>query len=234
MKDIIIIATVKSWNIANAKKLKKTLGNEYEVMVISDKSKITISYLKDIGPRYIFFPHWSWIIPREVWEKYECIVFHMTDLPYGRGGSPLQNLITRKVYDTKVTALRVVGKLDAGPIYLKYRLSLRTGSAQDILKKASRLVFARMIPKILKEKPTPSDQTGKVVAFKRRGPEQSNIAKKRFHNLAEVYDFIRMLDGEGYPSAYVKLGQNVRLNFRNAKMRNSKVTGDFEVEYEKE
>jgi len=40
-----------------------------------------------------------WIILKEIFENYEIILFHMTDLPYGRGGSPLQNLIVRgKVY----------------------------------------------------------------------------------------------------------------------------------------
>ena len=32
---------------------------------------------------------------QEIHENYKCIIFHMTDLPFGRGGSPLQNLISR-------------------------------------------------------------------------------------------------------------------------------------------
>ena len=47
----------------------------------------------------------------------------MTDLPYGRGGSPLQNLIVRGWKETKVLALKVVEELDAGPIYYKKRLA---------------------------------------------------------------------------------------------------------------
>jgi methionyl-tRNA formyltransferase len=43
----------------------------------------------------------------------------MTDLPFGRGGSPLQNLISRKIYNTKLSAIRVVKELDAGPVFLK-------------------------------------------------------------------------------------------------------------------
>lgn len=40
-------------------------------------------------PKYIFFIHWSWIVPSVILEKFECVCFHMTDLPFGRGGSPL-------------------------------------------------------------------------------------------------------------------------------------------------
>ena len=75
-----------------------------------------------VEPRYIFFPHWSWKIPKEIYEHYECVAFHMTDLPYGRGGSPLQNLIVREKYYTQISAFRVTEGMDEGPIYLKHPL----------------------------------------------------------------------------------------------------------------
>ena len=59
------------------------------------------------------------IILTKIYENYESILFHMTDLPYGRGGSPLQNLITNKIYNTKITAIKVSKELDEGDIYLK-------------------------------------------------------------------------------------------------------------------
>ncbi len=49
--------------------------------------------------------------------NFNCVVFHMTDLPFGRGGSPLQNLISRGIYKTKISAIKVVKEIDAGPIY---------------------------------------------------------------------------------------------------------------------
>jgi methionyl-tRNA formyltransferase len=69
------------------------------------------------APRYVFFAHWSWKIPRAVYEAHECVIFHMTDVPFGRGGSPLQNLISRGIYETKLSALRCVEEMDAGPVY---------------------------------------------------------------------------------------------------------------------
>ena len=47
----------------------------------------------------------------------------MTDLPYGRGGSPLQNLIVRGHKHTMISAIKCVKELDAGPIYLKKPLT---------------------------------------------------------------------------------------------------------------
>lgn len=58
--------------------------------------------VSDLAPRYLFFVHWSWKVPPEIVNNYECICFHMTDVPYGRGGSPLQNLIVRGHRQTKL------------------------------------------------------------------------------------------------------------------------------------
>jgi len=89
----IIIATTKSWNIKNAQKFKKENESKYNTTIITNKDELTFEKVKLINPEYILFPHWSWIIPKEIFENFTCVVFHMTDLPFGRGGSPLQNLL---------------------------------------------------------------------------------------------------------------------------------------------
>jgi len=58
------------------------------------------------------------MIPSGIYENYEYIVFYMTDLPYGRGGSPLQNLIERRFDKTKILAIKVAKNVDAGKIYI--------------------------------------------------------------------------------------------------------------------
>lgn len=64
------------------------------------------------------------MVPEAVLIAAECVCFHMTDVPYGRGGSPLQNLIVRKHKKTKLTALKMTEEIDAGPVYCKRELSL--------------------------------------------------------------------------------------------------------------
>ena len=90
--DKYLIATIKSWNIHNYNKLKET-HHDCEFMMVNSKEELTVSLLEEFKPKYIFFPHWSWIIPEEIYNNYNCVVFHSTDLPFGRGGSPLQTLI---------------------------------------------------------------------------------------------------------------------------------------------
>ena len=108
------------------------------MILINQKSNFNSKYLNDFNIEKIFIPHWSYIIDEDIFEKYECIVFHMTDLPFGRGGSPLQNLIVRKMYNTKVSAIKVQKGIDTGDIYLKEDLNLE-GSATEIFKRAMKL-----------------------------------------------------------------------------------------------
>jgi methionyl-tRNA formyltransferase len=166
--------------------------------------EFSLSLVNKISPRYIFFLHWSWKVPDEVVDRYECVCFHMTDVPFGRGGSPLQNLIVRGMDDTKLTALRMSHGFDAGPVYMKEPLSLK-GGAEEIYLRAGRL-SAAMIERIIRLEPKPVPQKGEVVNFKRRKPEESELGSRTSSpaSLEELYDFIRMLDAEGYPRAFLQ------------------------------
>jgi methionyl-tRNA formyltransferase len=189
--------------------LEKVTGDSFEL--ITKREAFTKESLERLAPRYVFLPHWSYIIPEEIHESFECVIFHMTDLPYGRGGSPLQNLISRGIYETKLSALRCVTELDAGPIYLKRSLSLH-GNAEEIFMRGAELV-REMIIDIILTKPELKEQEGEPVVFARRKPEQSDISK--LEELRQVYDSIRMLDAEGYPPAFVEVGA-LRFEFSRA------------------
>ncbi|MBT6007694.1 MAG: methionyl-tRNA formyltransferase [Rhodobacterales bacterium] len=195
----ILIATPYSRNDVLEHNIRKLLP-DYQIVRIKHRDELTLEILRKYEPEFIFFPHWSWIIPQEIFTTFDCVIFHMTDLPYGRGGSPLQNLVVRGHKDTMMSALKCEAEMDAGPIYLKMPLSLN-GSAEQILKRASSLI-EKMIVEIVKKKPIPHAQQGEVVEFKRRKPEDGNLAG--LTELDQIYDYIRMLDGEGYPPAFLQ------------------------------
>ena len=223
----IVIATIKSWNITNALRFKES-RTEDEVFIISRKDELNLQNIQRIQPQYIFIPHWSYIIPETIYENWNCVVFHMTDLPFGRGGSPLQNLIVRGYKETRISAIKVTGQVDAGPIYLKRDLGLE-GSAQEILKRASDLIFNEMIPCFLGRELSPMAQEGEVTLFKRRRPEESVIPAGM--GLQQLYDHIRMLDGEGYPRAYLELDHCV-IEFFNAEYKNGRIKAVVEIKEE--
>lgn len=209
----IIVLTEKKWN----KNIIDTLEAKFSSLsfeLISSKEDFSQESLENKSIEKIFIPHWSYIIPKKIYEKYECIVFHMTDLPFGRGGSPLQNLISRGYTETKISALRVTKGLDAGPIYLKKNLSL-LGTAEEIFIRANKVV-EDMIIEIIEKNLQPQEQEGEVTLFKRRTPEMSDISG--IDNINKLFDHIRMLDAEGYPQAYLETDE-FRFEFNRASLK---------------
>ena len=197
--------------VSNLSKKKKNIN----WILIDKREEFNLEYLRAIKTDVIFIPHWSYIIPNDIFENYECIVFHMTDLPFGRGGSPLQNLISRGIYSTKISALKVDKGIDTGDVYLKENLEL-DGAATDIFERANHII-QKMIISILQNKIKPVPQKGKVTIFKRRKPHQSNIIE--LETLQKVYDYIRMLDADGYPKAYLE-NKFLKFEFNNANFKN--------------
>lgn len=226
LRPLVIISN-KEWHRKHVEEVAKRTG--IEVVYLSKKGDVSFENLKRYNPQYVFFPHWSYIIPAEVYENFECIVFHMTDLPFGRGGSPLQNLIERGIYETKISALRVCKELDAGDIYLKRPLSL-WGAAEEIYLRAGELTKEMMI-EIVKNRIHPVPQTGDSVTFKRRKPEQGCI--QNLESLEKVFDYIRMLDADGYPRAFLDSGR-FHLEFERASMKNGFIHSDVKISIKEE
>ena len=114
----VLICNAKDWFA-----LDDTISNQHDVRTVSLSSELSQDFLNQFAPDLIFFIHWHWIVDDWVYDNYEAIVFHTAPLPYGRGGSPIQNLILRGFDEAPVCALKMTGDLDVGPIYTKRDIS---------------------------------------------------------------------------------------------------------------
>ncbi len=221
MKNKILIACSKNWFIEN-KFVKKFLKqNKRKFLVISKKKDLNLTNLNKIKPKIIFFPHWSYIVSKKIINKYRCICFHTAPLPYGRGGSPIQNLILKKIKKTPVCALKMTEKIDSGPIYLKETINL-SGNLDLIFEKIS-FVILKMIKKLIKKSINPKKQRGMPHTFKRIKESVSQI--KKIDNIESFYDRIRMVDAKDYPRSYIKI-QNFKITFSNSKIKKNQIFCD--------
>lgn len=221
VKQTYIFASCKLWHRAFFDSIREEIDADwYYVSSIDELREVLLI----TNPRYIFFLHWNWIVPDSICRGYECVCFHMTDVPYGRGGSPLQNLILAEHSRTMLSAIRMVKEVDAGPVYAKKPLGLH-GSAQKIYLRVAKLSL-KIIKWIIKHNPQPMPQEGEVVNFNRRKPEQSYLPTNG--TLLNAFDFIRMLDADGYPNAFVVHG-NYKLNFKSARLKEDKVIAEVEI-----
>jgi methionyl-tRNA formyltransferase len=220
----LLLLSSRPWNSALADRLSRSLDRPVES--ITAPAQLTPVAVAAIDPQWIFVPHWSHWIPESIWARWPTVIFHMTDLPYGRGGSPLQNLIQRGHTSTMLTALRCSAGLDAGDIYLKQPLSLH-GSAEEIFLRVDGLI-EEMIERIVREEPVATPQHGEPVLFSRRTPAQSNLASSPEGDLPAWYDQIRMLDAEGYPHAFLEM-HGMRLEFRRVCQRSDGLHADVRI-----
>ncbi|KAF0233639.1 MAG: methionyl-tRNA [Desulfovibrionaceae bacterium] len=221
-QNTYIVAAVRDWNRRLFDETTPELTGSWHFAATPDELDTLLEKLP--APRAVFFPHWNAIIPERIHTLHECVGFHMTDLPFGRGGSPLQNLIARGIRSTMLSAIRITRELDAGPVYLKRPLNLE-GAAEEIFIRASRLAFG-MMREMIAGWPQPVPQEGHPEHFARRTPGMSRIEPTQ--DLETLFDHVRMLDAKGYPPAFLTHG-GMRYEFSRAALRDGHITADVRI-----
>ncbi len=214
----IVVASSKDWFFQSS---KTSFYKELDIENIKSKNKLNIINLKKINPKYIFFPHWNWKVSSNILNNFECIAFHTAPLPYGRGGSPIQNLIIRGFKETPLCALKMTEEIDSGPIYMKQTISLE-GSLEMIFKRIS-VATQEMIFEICNNNVIPKPQTGETYLFKRLSQKDNELNLES--SLEKIYDKIRMLDANEYPKAFINFGKYT-LEFTNANFKNNELKAD--------
>ena len=217
-----VVASSKDW----FKEYPKS--KEYDnlnIIEIKTKADLTLELLEKVDPRYIFFPHWNWKVDSEIYERYECVVFHTAPLPFGRGGSPIQNLILRNIEKTPVCAIRMTEILDGGPIYDSIEVTL-DGSITEIFSKIA-VCVEKIIIKICQENIEPIEQSGTVVSFNRLTYADNEL--KSEYSIKELYDRIRMVDGLDYQRAYLNFGKN-KIEFTEAHLDKNCLTAKIKIQ----
>ena len=127
----ILICNSKNWFALDEKNKSR-----FETKVVTKKEDLRVSFINEFNPEYIFFVHWNWKVEKEIYNNFKCVAFHTSPIPYGRGGSPIQNLILEGFESAPVCALKMTASLDAGPIYSKVDISLQ-GSLSKIFDASS-------------------------------------------------------------------------------------------------
>ena len=217
----IVVLSCAPWSQLLIAKLRSVL--DCQVIHIDSHESLNYDYIASLSPQFVFATHWRHFIPSNIFNQFEVVVFHMTDLPFGRGGSPLQNLILRGHTSTVISAIKCAPELDSGDIYLQKPLSLY-GSAEEIYIRADRFI-EEMIVELVSSPRTPLPQSGTPVYFTRRQPSDSDLQSCSPGSLPQWYDHIRMLDAEGYPHSFLKI-HGMHLEFRRVSLRNDGLHAD--------
>lgn len=181
------------------------------------------TFIRKSNPQVCLFYGWSWIIPREIYAQYLCLILHPSPLPKYRGGSPIQHQIINGETTSAATILQAGEKIDAGNIYSQTSFPL-DGTLTDVFDQIIK-IGTRDTIKVLDSittktiQPTPQDES-KATFFKRRSPNESELTIKDFQekSTTQLHNFIRSL-ANSYPNAYIICKDGGKLYITNARIK---------------
>ncbi len=212
MNKIIVASRDNVWSRLFFKNLSSSIrGASFEWV----KNDGELAFALDKKPSWVFFFHWSSKVSSMVFENHRCVVVHTSNLPEGRGGSPIQNQIREGILSSKVNLIEMVEGFDEGDIYLSKDVTLQ-GTATDIW-----LMIADQAAKLaetcVKKDLVPKPQNSPLNPPYRR--IKNNNVLFNLEEILDVHKEIQMVDAPGYPDAFIKIGKYT-IQFSRSKLIN--------------
>lgn len=140
------------------------------------------------------------------------LIVHESDLPQGRGFSPLTWQILEGRNDIPVCLLEAVEEADAGPIVYRETLHFKGHELIDELRSVLGRLTVELCLRYLCENSPPIGlpQSGTPSHYSRRRPEDSRLDPER--SLAEQFNLLRVVDNSRYPAFFELQGQRYKLS----------------------
>lgn len=191
----VLVDDPSSWIIPYAEQLVELLNNLGHIVKFlnlqSDVTKGDILFL--LGCTKIF---------KNLHLNKHNLVVHESDLPKGKGWSPLSWQILEGKNEIPIVLLEAVEKVDAGPIYFKDLLKFKghelVNELRDLQGKKTielALKFVNSYPDI-----TPHQQTGESSFYSRRTSQNSKIDISK--SIEEQFNLLRIVDNDKYPAFF--------------------------------
>lgn len=139
------------------------------------------------------------------------LVVHESELPRGRGWSPLTWQILEGKNEVPITLFEAVASVDAGPVYARDVLVFRGDELLPELKAAQGEKTIAMIEDFVSRYPAVAGnpQVGKETFYPRRRPSDSQLDPAK--TIAEQFDLLRVCDNERYPAWFEYRGRRYSL-----------------------
>jgi len=214
----VILCGYREW----AKDIFKQISSHPKISIIDE-----IYSLEDYNNKVVTFPAdlnlilfigWSWIIPKEITDKYLCLGIHPSDLPNYRGGSPLQHQIINGIEKSKVSLMTLSSKkLDAGEIWAQEDLDLSGDNMNNVFNNVVESSI-KMLNRFFDRFPDVTSVEQDLSSgsyYKRRNSSESKLTLEQFNtmNLKDLYNFIRCLT-DPYPNAFLEDKHGNKLYFK--------------------
>ena len=166
------------------------------------------------GGDFLFLVSCTQFIDAAVRARYRhVLVLHESDLPEGRGWSPVAHQILEGKSEITVSLIEAVDEIDAGDIWAQEVAYIPdhalSGEISDILFGVKKRLMARA----LFEPITPRKQEGKPTYYKRRTPEDCRLVTHK--TIAEQFDLLRICEPR-FPAFFELRGHRYEVTVRRA------------------
>lgn len=156
------------------------------------------------------------VSPEQLTMHSHNMVVHASDLPRGRGWSPLTWQVLEGRRRVPVTLLEAVASVDAGDIYLQQWIDLAghelLGEIREEIALATQALcraFVNKYPDVVEQA---RPQSGEPSYYPRRGPADSMLNPNQ--SLADQFELLRVVDNDRYPAFFELRGQQYRLRIQ--------------------
>lgn len=152
------------------------------------------------------------ILPEEFLDKHkQNIVIHASDLPEGKGFSPMSWQIAEGRDTITFTMFDAVKDVDAGQIYFKKHLKLVGNELYEEWKSLQADMQENMVRDFLDAYPnqTPTDQTGETTYYRKRNRGDDEV--KLDNTLATAFNTIRVCDPNAFPAWFECEGRKFKI-----------------------
>lgn len=167
------------------------------------------------GGTISFYLGYGRIVKKDLLAKYRNnLVVHESDLPYGKGWSPLTWQILQGKSRIPVVLMEAVEKLDSGPIYRKIWMEFNGDELLNELREKQAEATINLCRNFVDHYPASAregaPQQGEESFFPRRRPEDSEL--NPHESLAQQFNLLRVADPLRYPAFFKHGGQNYRVH----------------------
>jgi len=196
LKEIAILTTKKSWMVPFSKNLASILKNKnYNSRLFFEYTKIPNKY------EVIFILSYFKII-KNLKKSTKNFVVHASNLPKGKGWSPLFWQILEGKNKIPIVLFEAIEKVDAGKIYLKDFIQLKGNELHDEIRKILAQKTIDLCLKYLEKHNTikPKKQVGSSTFYKKRTPIDSQLDINK--TIKEQFNLMRIACNKNYPSFF--------------------------------
>lgn len=161
----------------------------------------------------LFLVSCSELIPSEIRKRFNhTLVIHESDLPKGRGWSPLNWQILDGAKEITVSLLEAEDKVDSGDIWKQEKIKIESHEVFDEINAKLFPIKLGLIEYAIKHHNTikPFSQSKEDPSYyKRRTPEDSKLDVDR--TIAQQFDLLRIADNVRYPCFFNYKGHRFKL-----------------------